>query len=259
MTSDLLLDITEGVALVTFNRPHALNALNQASMLAFESSIQQITQDESIRVVVIRGADEKAFCSGGDLQELRHKPTASDAQAMIDLMGDCLMQLERLPVPVIAAVNGYALGGGSEIALACDMRIVDENVKMGFVQINMALTPGWGAGQRLLRLVGYAKAMELLLSAEHLTADKLSALHLVNRVVGVGQAPQHTLEFARQIAKRPPNVVKSMKQLLQNGLNMPYEAAQTAERQLFPALWEDEAHLQAVEDFFKKQEVKKEK
>jgi enoyl-CoA hydratase len=171
-------------------------------------------------------------------------------------MGDALLAMERLPVPVIAAINGYALGGGSEIALACDMRIVDEQVKMGMVQIKMAVTPGWGAGQRLLRAVGYGRAMAILLKGAVLQARDLQALGLVNDVVQAGQALDAALEFAAHIAAQPPEVVQGIKALLQAGLNQPYTQALQSERDIFPPLWAAEAHMQAVETFFKYQQAK---
>jgi enoyl-CoA hydratase len=157
---------------------------------------------------------------------------------------------------VIAAINGYALGGGSEIALACDMRIADDAVKMGMVQINMGLTPGWGAGQRLLRTVGYAKAMEVLLKGDVLYADELLALGLVNQVVVTGQALEVALKFAHAIATKPPDVVRGIKALLQAGLTQPYEQTLQTERDIFPPLWVADAHLEAIADFFKRQQAK---
>lgn len=246
-----------GVAVMTFNRPHAMNALNLVTMQAFAGAVQALAQDNGLRCIVVTGAGEKAFCSGGDLAELRDKPSAREGLEMVTLVGDTLLALERLPVPVLAAINGYALGGGSEIALACDMRIADVNVRMGFVQINMALTPGWGAGQRLLRLVGYARAMEILLEGQPMGAEALQALGVVNRVAGAGHALNEALAFAERIANRPPDVVRSIKRLLQMGMTASYDDALAEERALFPPLWEAPAHVQAVEDFFTRQANKR--
>jgi enoyl-CoA hydratase len=199
--------------------------------------------------VILTGTGHDAFCSGGDLIELSAYPSEDDARNMIGLMGDALLKLERLPVPVIAAINGYALGGGSEVAMACDLRIADETARMAFVQIRMALTPGWGAGQRLLRLVGYARAMELLLRGNVMQGAELATAGLVNQVVETGGALPYALQLAEQIAASPPDVVRGIKQLLQAGLNQPYEQALQIEREIFPPLWAADAHLQAVEQF----------
>ncbi|MFQ3648443.1 MAG: enoyl-CoA hydratase/isomerase family protein [Anaerolineae bacterium] len=254
MTDPILLHTApNGVATLTFNRPDTMNALNRAAMRHFAETIRQLERDPALRVLIVTGAGAKAFCSGGDLVELRDQPTEADARAMIDLMGDALLALERLPVPVIAAINGYALGGGSEIALACDLRIVDERARMGFVQINMALTPGWGAGQRLARLVGAPKALELLLDGQPLDAEALLALGLANEMTPHAQALAAAQRRAEAIAERPPQVVRAIKALLHAHRTLPYEAALQAERDLFPPLWAHPDHLQAVEAFFARQ------
>lgn len=242
-----------GIAVLQFDRPEALNALNLATMRAFAQAINNLhRQTDSLRVVIVTGAGEKSFSSGGDLQELSRYPDEADARDFITVMGDALLALERLPVPVIAAMNGYALGGGTEIALACDLRVVDEAVTFGLVQLKMALTPGWGAGQRLLRLVGYSKAMQMLLDAAPLKSDEIYTLKLANKVTAPGQAAVVALEWATQIAGAPPAVVRSIKALLQAGLTQPYDEALRMERDLFPALWAADPHLQAVERFLQR-------
>lgn len=239
----------DGITTLTFNRPKALNALNLETMKHFAEVVAKLSSDEYLRAVILTGAGDEAFCSGGDLFELSQHSSADDARAFITVMGDALLALERLPVPVIAAINGYALGGGSEIAVACDVRIVDQNARMGFVQIKMALTPGWGAGQRLLRLVGYPKAMELLLEGRTIHAPELEALGLVNKIVERGRALENALEFARRIAQKPPDVARGIKMLLRAGLEQPYTTALQIERDLFPPLWAADAHIEAVNAF----------
>ena len=163
MTNKLLIENrADGVTILTFNRPETRNALDLETMQAFRDAVDDLAHESKLRAVILTGAGSDAFCSGGDLIELSGYPSEADARNMIGLMGDALLKLERLPVPVIAAINGYALGGGSEVAMACDLRIADGTARMAFVQIRMALTPGWGAGQRLLRLVGYARAMRVI-------------------------------------------------------------------------------------------------
>jgi enoyl-CoA hydratase len=250
MADSLLFETdADGIATLTFNRPEAHNALDLETMRQFAEIIPVLATDTELRVLILTGAGDTAFCSGGDLIELSQYPTAEDAIMMIGLMSDALLGLERIPVPVIAAINGYALGGGSEMAVACDMRIVDEQARMGFVQIRLGLTPGWGGGQRLMRLVGYAKAFEILLEGRPMQADELLECRLVNRVVPTGTARHHALEFARHIAQFSPDVVRGVKRLLQSGLNEDYEDALQDERSVFPPLWAGEAHLKAVQEF----------
>jgi enoyl-CoA hydratase len=234
-----------------------MNALNLAAMQRFAEVVEQLQSDENVRVIILTGAGRSAFCSGGDLFELSRYPSEDDALNFITIMGDALYKLEHLPVPVIAAINGYALGGGSEISVACDIRYVDEKVRMGFVQIRLALTPGWGAGQRLMRIVGYPKAMDLLLSGHILHAEELQVLGLANKVVEAGTAYDHALNFARHIAEAPPDVVHGIKALLRTGFEKSYDEALQFERNLFPPLWAAEPHLKAVDDFLKRQQDKK--
>lgn len=248
-----------GVATLTFNRPEALNALNYEAMTAFAQIIDSLSQDEALRVLILTGAGNLAFCSGGDLVELSQHPSADDARAFITLMGDALRQMEQLPIPVIAAINGYALGGGSEIALACDLRIVDEKTKMGMVQIKMGLTPGWGAGQRLLRIVGYSRAMALLLSGEVLRPPELDKLGLVQQIVPAGTALEAAQALAEDMAQQPPDVVRGIKALLQAGRTLPYDQALQTERDIFPPLWAADAHLDAVAAFLQRQAAKNKK
>lgn len=249
--------LDNGVAVITFNRPANLNALTLVSMRQFSDYVDDLTRDNRLRAVIITGAGKNAFCSGGDLFELANYPTEEDARSFISVMGDALLKLERLPVPVIAAINGYALGGGSEIAVACDMRIIDEKARMGFVQVRLALTPGWGAGQRLLRMVGYAKAMDILLHGHVMHAPEIERLGLANKSVEEGKALDYALNFAQHITEHTPEVVQSVKQLLQAGLHQPYDEALKLERELFPSLWAAPPHLHAVEDFLKRNAERK--
>lgn len=249
----------DGVAVITFNRPEAHNALTFEAMYAFADAVEQLHQWPDLRAVVITGAGDKAFCSGADLVELANYPSAEDAQRMITVMGDALLRMEALPVPVIAGINGYALGGGSEIAVACDLRLADDKTRLGFVHIRLAVTPGWGAGQRLLRLVGYSRAMDLFVSGRIVHADELVVLGLVNRIVETGTAAAHALTLAQRIATEPPETVRAMKQLLRAGLVTPYDEALKMERALFPPLWDSEPHVRAVEGALLRMRAKQKK
>jgi len=251
MTTDpiLLTQSADGVAVVTFNRPHIHNALTIDAMRQFAAIVDQLAADAAPRCVVVTGAGTRAFCSGGDLADLAGRRSADAAAAMIALMGDALLTLERLPVPVIAAINGYALGGGSEIALACDLRVVDASVNFGFVQVKRGLIPGWGGGQRLMRLVGYGRALDLLLSGQRLYAADLSTLGLAAAIAPPGEALPTALERARAIAALDGAAVRAIKALGRAALGLPYEAALLAERALFPPLWIGEAHAAAMQAF----------
>ena len=243
----------EHIVVLTFNRPQALNALDLATMQKFATAIDKIAEDNACRVLILTGAEERAFSSGADLNDLADKNSEADALNFITIMGDALLKMEQLPIPVIGAINGYALGGGAEIALACDMRIVDEKARLGMVQMRMGVTPGWGAGQRLMRLIGYSRTMQMLLRSHVMHAPEIETLGLAINVVEAGRAFEYALAFARRIAQSPPQTVGGIKQLLQAGLNHPYEDALSIEREIFPPLWAGDAHKDAVESFLERQ------
>jgi enoyl-CoA hydratase len=247
-----------GVATVTFDRPGVFHALDFPAMERFADIVSELhrrcagapaAQGGPVRVVILTGAGRAAFSSGGDQRALAGHRSEADGLRLARTMGDALLALERLPVPVIAAVNGYALGGGSEIALACDLRVVAEDVKLGLVQAGLGLIPGWGAGQRLLRLVGYGRALDMLLAARAYSAAELQALGVVQHVAPPGEALAAARTLAARIATLDPATVRAVKGLLRDGCTMPYEDALAAERARFPGLWASEAHWDAVERF----------
>ena len=239
----------DGIALLTINRPERRNALDVATMEALASMVTLLGTRDDVRALIVIGAGTSAFCSGGDLYDLHTRMTAEEGAAMGALMGDALLALERLPFPVIAAINGFALGGGSELALACDLRVIDERAQLGFVHLRRGLIPGWGGGQRLMRLVGYSKALELLINAQILTAEMLTALRLVSSVTPAGEALAGALALARAAAAHDAATMAAAKAMLQLGLNQPYEAALLQERALFPSLWVGEAHIASTRAF----------
>jgi enoyl-CoA hydratase len=234
-----------GIVTLTFNHPEARNALNWAMQEAFLEAMHGLVGDADVRVLIITGAGDKAFCAGGDLLELANFPTEEDGTRLATIMGDALNLLEDAPFPSIAAINGHAMGGGCEVALACDLRIMDSAAKFGMVQLSLGLTPGWGAGQRLLRLLGYSRALEALLKAQPMTAADAFSLGIINQVADAGVAYSDALNLAGHIATWDGNAVTATKRLLR-------EASPEAERAAFPPLWAAEAHLKAVQQFLEK-------
>jgi 3-hydroxypropionyl-coenzyme A dehydratase len=173
------------IAIVRINRPEALNAMNVDVVSELSRTIDIIAADDSIKVVIITGAGERSFCAGADISymvnidPMQAERYATSAQGVIN-------KIERLEKPVIAAVNGFALGGGCELAMACDIRIASNNAKIGQPEVTIGITPGWGGTQRLMRLVGPAKAKEMIFTGKIITADQAAQIGLVNRVVSVG-------------------------------------------------------------------------
>jgi 3-hydroxypropionyl-coenzyme A dehydratase len=173
------------IAIVRINRPEALNAMNIDVIAELSKTIDIIAADESIGVVIITGAGERSFCAGADIsymvniEPMQAERYATSAQGVIN-------KIERLEKPVIAAVNGFALGGGCELAMACDIRIASSNAKIGQPEVTIGIPPGWGGSQRLMRLVGPAKAKEMIFTGKMITADEAHQIGLVNKVVNIG-------------------------------------------------------------------------
>ena len=184
--STLLFENRDGLALITVNRPDKLNALNNTVISELSAAADQVTADDTIRAVILTGSGPKAFVAGADISELATANTIT-AQALSRKGSEIFRQLERCPKPVIAAVNGFALGGGCELAMACHMRLASENAQFGQPEVKLGITPGYGGTVRLPRLVGRGRALQLLLSGAMIDAQEAYRIGLVNRVVPADQ------------------------------------------------------------------------
>ncbi len=215
----LLFESAEGIATITFNRPKALNALNAELLKEFSALLDQIAEDASIRVLVLTGAGEKAFVAGADITELakcnalQGKWFAAQGQAAIN-------KLQALDIPVIAAVNGYALGGGSEIALACDMIYASENAMFGLPEITLGLIPGFGGTQRLSRLVGINIAKEMIFTGKMISAAEAKEIGMVNKVVSAAELMNEVKKTAKTIAQKGRVALRAAKQVINAGLGV---------------------------------------
>ncbi len=236
------------IGLLLVDRPEVRNALDWESMQTFSDCIQQAQDMPELRVLLLSGSSG-TFIAGGDLKALRGDITPADGERLSTLMTEALNQLEELPCATIAAIDGAARGGGVEIALACDLRVAASDASLGLVQINLGLTPGWGAGQRLLRLTGYSRTFELLASGRVLSAQQALQYGLLNQVAPSGGGFTSALALARQLAGKPTAALQAIKRLLRAGLNLPAQAAASLEQAEFPALWASCEHIQAVERF----------
>jgi enoyl-CoA hydratase len=218
------------VATVTFNRPNVLNALNAATIDELRRAVLELRHDQETRVVVLTGAGEKAFVAGADIGELARvdAPAARD----MALRGQHVFDLvENLGKPVIAAVNGFALGGGCELAMACTFRFAADTARLGQPEINLGLIPGYAGTQRLTRLVGRDRAMDLILTGRHVSAEEAFQMGLVTRVVPAAKLLDETRAFAATIASKSPVIVRLALDAVNHGLDMSlvdacrYEAA----------------------------------
>jgi enoyl-CoA hydratase len=233
------------------NRPQARNALDWESMQAFKEAVEQASRIPDLRALVVTGT-QSAFIAGGDLKQLSGFPTQADGVRLTQAMTPVLEKLAAMPCPTIAAMNGPARGGGAEVSLACDLRVMAEDADLGWVQVTLGLTPGWGAGQRLVRLVGFPRALEWLASGRILTAQAALQAGLASYLAPSGEALPAALELARQLASQPVQAVRAIKRLLRAGLALQPSGAAAFEQAEFPALWAGEAHQQAVRRFLNK-------
>jgi enoyl-CoA hydratase len=216
---NILFQVDAEIATITFNRPKALNALNQALLAEFSKALDEVGADERIRVLILTGAGEKAFVAGADIGELA---TFSPLQAKhFSAAGHGIIaKLQALPIAVIAAVNGFALGGGSEIALGCDFIYAADTAKFGLPEINLGLIPGFGGTQRLPRLIGANRAKELIFTGKMISAAEAAQIGLANKVVPAAALMEEALKTARDIAAKGRVSLRAVKQAINQGLNV---------------------------------------
>jgi enoyl-CoA hydratase len=229
---NLLLDRDDAVCIVTINRPKVLNALNTQTIDELRRAVLDARHDDGVRVVVITGAGDRAFVAGADINELAAlSPVAGREHA---LAGQHVFDLiENLGKPVIAAINGYALGGGCELALACTLRIAADTAKLGQPEIGLGIIPGYGGTQRLARLVGKGRALEIMLTGTQVSAADAERIGLVNRVVPAGELLSTARRLAGELARQPPVAMRYILNAVNRGLEMPIADASMFEATLF--------------------------
>jgi enoyl-CoA hydratase len=215
---NIIYEVEQGIATITFNRPKALNALNAALLEEFSQALGVIADDDAIRVLILTGAGDKAFVAGADISELAtYNPLTAKNFSQ---NGHAIFAgLQALPIAVIAAVNGFALGGGTEIAIACDFIYASENAKFGQPEINLGLIPGFGGTQRLPRLIGANRAKELVFTGKMISAVEAERIGLANKVVPQDQLMAEVMQTAKEIASKGKVSLRAAKQAINHGLN----------------------------------------
>jgi enoyl-CoA hydratase len=228
----LSLEQDGAVVVVTINRPAVLNALSEAVLREIESAFDALAADEGVRAIVLTGAGEKAFVAGADIKELAAqtpvtgRETAKRGQRLFS-------RIEQLGKPVIAAINGFALGGGCELALACTFRFAADTARIGLPEITLGILPGYGGSVRLPRLIGKARAMEMILTGKPVNADEAFRVGLVNRVVPAASLVDEAKAFAAELAAKAPIALRYAMQSVARGLEMPEDEALELEATLF--------------------------
>jgi enoyl-CoA hydratase len=216
---NIIYGVENGIATITFNRPKALNALNGALLDELSKALDTVAADEDIRVLILTGVGDKAFVAGADISQLA---TFNSLQAKkFALKGHTVIKkLQELPIVVIAAVNGFALGGGTEMAIACDFIYASENAKFGQPEINLGLIPGFGGTQRLPRLIGMNMAKELIYTGNMVSAEDAARIGLANKIVPAAELMEAVLKTARQIASKGKASLRFAKEAVNNGMNV---------------------------------------
>ena len=212
-------EIQGAVAIVTIDRPKALNALNPEVLADLKAAFEAIDQN-TVRCVVLTGAGDKSFVAGADIGSMSTM-TKAEGEAFGKLGNDVFLEIESFPLPVIAAVNGFALGGGNELAMSCDIRICSDNAVFGQPEVGLGITPGFGGTQRLARLVGMGMAKQLVYSALNIKADEALRIGLVNAVYPQAELMENVMKLANKIAKNAPIAVRHCKKAINEGISSP--------------------------------------
>lgn len=229
---NLLLQSSNGVAVVTINRPKVLNALDDTTMKELDQLCDELAQNDAIKVIIITGSGEKAFVAGADIAQMlplsaiESRKYSKDGQATLN-------KLENLPQAVIAAINGFALGGGCELAMACDIRIASNKAKFGQPEVSLGITPGFGGTQRLARLVGKGRAMELLFTGEFIDAEEAYRIGLVNKVVAPDELMDSAMFMAEKIMSCSPLAVQLSKVAINEGIDADLQTGVAYEAEVF--------------------------
>jgi len=228
----LLVEIADGSAIITVNRPSSMNSMTLATLQELDRAVRELSASTEVRAVIITGAGEKAFIAGGDISMLKNLSPVEARELALLAHGIC-NAIEQSPKPFIAAVNGYALGGGCELAMSCDIRIAAEHARFGQPEVNIGTLPGFGGSQRLPRLVGKGRALEMILTGDMIDAQEAWRIGLVNKVVPQAELMNTARSLATKLAGKSQMALKLCKEAVINGLEMDLQRACSYEADLF--------------------------
>ncbi len=249
--STVLLEIRDHVAWITLNRPEALNAINAAMRAALPEAIRTAEADPDVRVLVLRGAGERAFCAGADIKEFAPVPSPAEYRQS-RRNGAWIRAFDEARKPILASIRGICLGGGLEIALACDIRLAAEDARLGLPESGLGILTGVGGSQRLPRLVGLGWALDMMLTGEPLPATRAREIGLVTRVVPVAELEAVTATLAAQLAARPPTALAFAKEAARAAMDLPLREGLRLEGDLLTLLMNTEDRLEAAQAFREK-------
>jgi enoyl-CoA hydratase len=256
MTYENLIFTKDGaIGVLKINRPKSLNALNPATVQEIAACLDAVRQDPSIRCLIVTGAGDRAFVAGADISAMVTM-TATEGHAFSELGLGVLRKLEMLPIPVIAAVNGFALGGGTELALACDLIIAADKAKFGQPEINLGVIPGFGGTQRLARRIGLPRARELIYSGDMIDAETALRYGLANKVVPLADLMSEATALAQKLAAKPPIAIRQAKTAINAGIDMDLDNGCRFETEAFALTFATEDKKEGMEAFLAKREAK---
>ncbi|ARK28899.1 enoyl-CoA hydratase-related protein [Halalkalibacter krulwichiae] len=245
------LEISNHLAFITINRPDQLNCFDYETLVQLEGIVEEIKLDKDVRAVLITGAGDKAFSAGADLKE-RRTLGEKEVRRNVSKIRDVFTMIEELPQPTIAAINGYALGGGFELALVCDFRYAVSDAKMGLTEVSWAIIPGAGGTQRLSRLIGTSRAKELILTARKIDAKQAYDLGILNRVVDKEDLISSAVELAEEIMKNGPLAVTQAKYAINYGSNVDVKTGLAIESKAYEVIIPTKDRVEALEAFKEK-------
>lgn len=250
----VLYEENDGIGFITISREKALNALNSQVLKELDATLDAVDQD-TVRCLILTGAGNKAFVAGADIAEMRSL-TKAEGKALGKYGNDVFLKIETFPIPVIAAVNGYALGGGCELAMSCDIRLCAERALFGQPETSLGITPGFGGTQRLARLIGVGRAKQMIYTARNIKAAEAYRLGLVNGVYPDENLMDEAVKMARTIARNAPIPVRNSKKAINEGIELPLSKAVEVEEELFGDCFATEDQQYGMEFFLDKNKDK---
>lgn len=255
MYENIIVEICDGIAFITINRPKTLNALNQDTLRELSSALDSIGLDEAVQAAVITGSGEKAFVAGADIAQMKDLPPL-EGRAMTLLGQEVMFKIENLEKPVIAAVNGYALGGGCELAMACDIRVASRKARFGQPEVNLGIIPGFGGTQRLPRLIGKGNAKYYCMTAEQISAEDAYRLGLVQKVVEPEDLLQEATRIAKTIMSKAPVAIHMTKLAIDHGMDTDITTGIAYEAEAYATAFATEDRIEGMTAFVTKRPAK---